>query len=58
MRKVIQMAVALSRINHDDLHGDSLDNENLLMALCDDGTMWRFWYDDNEWMRLQDVPQD
>lgn len=29
-----------------------------LIAVCDDGTMWRKIYSDTVWVRIEDIPQD
>jgi hypothetical protein len=57
MRKIIQIAVASGSDGNEEVSGWC----PLLLALCDDGTLWSFDLDDreeNEWSPLPSVPQE
>lgn len=62
MRKIIQIAYSTS--NTFDHNFGEVDYESGLMALCDDGSVWRLVIFDlpnkkgAEWMRVIDIPQD
>lgn len=63
-RKVIQIAV--SKTENNDVDGFSTSFDELVIALCDDGSMWCRRNNDSylekgikpKWVRLDDIPED
>lgn len=51
-RKVIQVAVSESATELDG----KIRHYRFTVALCDDGTMWQMTLDDDEWVKMPDVP--
>lgn len=47
-RKIIQIAVATDAQD---------DTDTTIIALCNDGTVWRMWASTEQWKRLPDIPQ-
>lgn len=50
-RKVVQVATA---------PGAARDNDTLIVALCDDGSVWQRWAvgnESNEWRQLPAIPR-
>lgn len=63
MRKIIQIAVA-ECMAYDNDCGDLKQSETIV-ALCNDGTLWRRWLstaganrNEPKWVKIENVPQD
>jgi hypothetical protein len=62
-RKIIQIAVA-ECMAYDNDCGD-LEQSETIVALCNDGTLWRRWLNsvgtnrnEPKWVKIENVPQD
>lgn len=53
-RKIIQ--ITAKSFPHD--HQNGWDAYGVVVALCDDGTVWEKGDEDKIWNRLPDIPQD
>ena len=63
MRKIIQIAVA-ECMAYDNDCGD-LEQSETIVALCNDGTLWRRWLNttganrnEPKWVKIENIPQD
>ncbi|WP_253181220.1 hypothetical protein [Haemophilus quentini] len=63
MRKIVQIAVA-ECMAYDNDCGD-LEQSETIVALCNDGTLWRRWLNttganrnEPKWVKIENVPQD
>ena len=63
MRKIIQIAVSES-MGYDN-NSENLEQSETIVALCNDGTLWRRWLNlvgynrnDPKWVKIENVPQD
>lgn len=61
-RKVIQIAVANTQVKDNDDYSN--DYDEVIIALCNDGTIWRKTFissgnlsKQSDWIRLQNIPQ-
>lgn len=57
-RKVIQIAAAAAKSAAVVDHEVEYDTDEILLVLCDDGTIWTYDFRNSEWEGLPDVPQD
>lgn len=63
MRKIIQIAVSESMAYDKDC--DDLQLSETIVALCNDGTLWRRWLNTTganrngtKWVMIENIPQD
>lgn len=63
MRKIVQIAVSES-MGYDNDCGD-LEQSETIVALCNDGTLWRRWLNvvgsnrnEPKWVKIENIPQD
>ena len=62
-RKIIQIAVAECMAYDNDC--SDLEQSETIVALCNDGTLWRRWLssaganrNEPKWVKIENVPQD